>query len=608
MPNAIIRYIAAHKIAAAGVVFTIIGGGIFAYAKASGAKAETRYILAAAEKSTVVKSVSGSGQISASNQIDLKPGASGKLVGVYVAKGQKVKAGQLLAQIDATDALRSLRDAETSLKNAQLSMDKLQTPPSDIDRMQAESSVIDAKQAETTAVEDLARAYEDGFNAVSEAFLDLPDIMKNLDSVLYASDVSSNQWNVDAYADAARRYETTSTDLYRDGATKAYASGREAYEATFDAYKLVNRNSDEAAIERLINETYATVKKVADAAKAETDLIQFYQDQLTSHQIPLSPYAKTHLSTLALASASLNSHASSMLNNRRSIQKDKTAISDATRAINVKQAALDELNAGADEIDLASQELTLEQRREAVSNARVKLGDYSVRAPFDGVIAALSVTRGETVTTGTAIATIITEQQIAEITLNEVDIAKVKTGQKATLTFDSLEDFSLTGTVADVDALGTVSQGVVTYGVKITLDTQDERIKPSMSVTAAIVTEAKTSALVVSSSAVKTANGMTYVETIDEIDSVQAVSSAGVTSKTPPRRIEVEIGIESDTQTEIVSGLSEGDLVVIRTVTTSSQTSATSQNRNILQAAGGSGGPSGSTFRTGGGNTMFIDR
>src|SRR5207248_903868 len=86
---------------------------------------------------------------------------------------------------------------------------------------------------------------------------------------------------------------------------------------------------------------------------------------------------------------------------------------------------------------------------------------------------------------------------------------------KATLTFDAIPDLTISGTVAEIDSLGTVSQGVVTYNVKISFDTQDSRIKGAMSVSAAIITEVKQDVLVVLNSAVKSSSGASYVEMFD---------------------------------------------------------------------------------------------
>jgi HlyD family secretion protein len=105
--------------------------------------------------------------------------------------------------------------------------------------------------------------------------------------------------------------------------------------------------------------------------------------------------------------------------------------------------------------------------------------------------------KGESISSGGTVATLITEQQVAEISLNEVDVAQVEVGQKVTLTYDAIEDLQISGSVAEVDLIGTTNQGVVSYTVTILFDTQDERIKPGMSVSATIITEIKQEVIVV---------------------------------------------------------------------------------------------------------------
>ena len=65
----------------------------------------------------------------------------------------------------------------------------------------------------------------------------------------------------------------------------------------------------------------------------------------------------------------------------------------------------------------------------------------------------------------------------------------------------------MSGVVTEIDPIGAISQGVVTYDIKINFDVVDERVKPSMSVSAAIITDTKQNVLVVPNSAVKSKNG-----------------------------------------------------------------------------------------------------
>jgi HlyD family secretion protein len=141
--------------------------------------------------------------------------------------------------------------------------------------------------------------------------------------------------------------------------------------------------------------------------------------------------------------------------------------------------------------------------------------------------------------------------------------------------------------VAEVDSVGTVSQGVVSYTVKITFDVQDARIKPGMTVNASIQTAVHNDVLIVPSSAVKTINGVSIVQVFDPAIS-QTGGTVGTVSATLPKQVEVTVGISDDTNVEIISGLTEGQQVVNRTITgtTKPATAATASTRG----AGGFGG------------------
>jgi multidrug efflux pump subunit AcrA (membrane-fusion protein) len=141
---------------------------------------------------------------------------------------------------------------------------------------------------------------------------------------------------------------------------------------------------------------------------------------------------------------------------------------------------------------------------------------------------------------------------------------------------------------------------VVNYSVKITFSTTDARIKPGMTVSAAIVSDIAQDVLTVPASAVKTRNGQSYVLVFDPA-LADSASSAGQTSDVAPTEKEVTVGLSDDSLTEITSGLSEGDQVVSRTmITTTTKTSSAPSAGSILggtRTTGFSGGNA--TFRAG---------
>lgn len=538
-----------------------------------------RYATAQVQKGTLITSISGSGQVSVSNQVDIKSKVSGEVVYVGVKNGQEVKAGTLLVQIDSSSAQKTVRDAEISLESAKLSLEKLKQPADALSLLQAENALLRARESKARAENDLKKAYEDGFNNVANVFLELPTIMSGLQDILYSYSFLTYQQNIDYYADTAKFFGAKATQYRTDADTK-YQTARTAYDENFLNYISASRFSSTAVIESLINETYETTRAIAEAVKSTNNLIQLYIDKLTEHNLRHEALTDTHLASLAAYTSKTNSYLLSLLSIKTTIQNSKETITDSDRTIAEKTESLAELKAGPDPLDIQSQELTIKQRENALLDAKQSLADYYIRAPFDGVITKLSVKKGDSVSGGTVIATLITKQYIAEISLNEIDMAKAQTGQKATVTFDAVEGLNITGEVLEVDTLGTVSQGVVTYNVKIGFDTQDERIKPGMSASAAIITEVKQNVLLVPNSAIKTLGETYYVEMpSEEIKLSASGASKGISLKIAPRQQPVQIGLANDTMTEIIDGLKEGDVVITQTITSNFTSNQSQQNK-----------------------------
>lgn len=603
------KFFTQHKFIGTVIILAIAYGGYWEYKNLTTAPAQTKYIVTEVLRGTIASTIAGTGQVSASNQVDVKPKVSGDIVIMNAVNGKEVKTGELLAQLDSRDAQKSVRDMESSLATAKLSFEKFKRPADALSLLQAENSLISARNSldklKITQVSDyqdgvnalqeakdnLTKAYDDGFNSVANAFLDLSTVMTGLNDVLYGTTLSVDKWNIEYYADVVKNYDEKVL-TYKQTASDSYATARASYDKNFTDYKAASRFSDVSIIESLISETYETTKSIAEAIKNANTLIQFYTDQLSERNLRPNSLSTTHLSSLNSYTSKTNSHLLSLLSNKSSLQSDKDAITAAEknltdmarnnpldlaaaeRTLQEREESLKKIKAGPDALDIQSQELSLKQKENALADAREKLADYFIRAPFDGVLTGVTLSKGNPASASTIIATIITKQRIATISLNEVDVAKVKLTQKTTLTFDAVPDLSVTGQVAEIGAIGTVSQGVVSYSVKITFDTQDERVKPGMSVSASIITDIKQDILSVPNGAIKSQGNSYYVEMPNEKITLDSQNNQGIILPLPLKQKTVEIGIANDTNTEIISGLNEGDQIVTRTIAAQSSTPA----------------------------------
>ncbi|MEI7810020.1 MAG: efflux RND transporter periplasmic adaptor subunit [bacterium] len=548
--NNIKNYISAHKKLSVFILIVVLVIGYLIYKKATTTTGETRYVTTTASTGTIISSVAGTGQVSASNQINIQPEVSGTITRVNVKAGDSVYSGQTLFAIDNTDAQKTVRDAEINLENAKISLKKLQNQNS-TDNMNA----------------DLAKAYDDGFNSVSNTFLDLPNIMTGLNNMFFKSDNNGRMY-IYKYAESVSNTDKDEAISYRDKVINSYNLARTAYDANFEDYKNTSRTSNNEDIEKIISQTYNTTKLIADAIKDSNNYIDYVNDSMTKSNFDIPSSIATHKSLLNNYTSQTNSHLLDLLSIKTTIKTNKDAFPNA-------------------DLDIQSSLLSVKQKENALADAKSNLSKYYVRAPFSGTIASVPVNANDNANSGTTLATIITTKKIATVSLNEVDIAKIKLGQKTTLTFDAIPDLTVTGEVSEIDAIGTVSQGVVSYNVKISFDTNDSSIKSGMSVNASIVTNIKQNILTVPVNAVKNQNGTSYVQTFTTELLKAQTGVTGSPSLTPPANTTVTTGTSSDSLIEIVSGLKEGDIVVTKTINGTNATTKSTTTPSLLNAVGG---------------------
>lgn len=131
--------------------------------------------------------------------------------------------------------------------------------------------------------------------------------------------------------------------------------------------------------------------------------------------------------------------------------------------------------------------------------------------------------------------------------VDETDIAQVEVGQQVDITLDAYPDELFEGVVVKIDPQTVVEQNVTTIPVTVEIENPDARLKPGMNATCNFIVDRKDNVLVVPTEAVKDEDGRFTVTVIKN-------------GKQTERR--VEVGLEGDQYTEILSGLKEGEEVV----------------------------------------------
>lgn len=268
------------------------------------------------------------------------------------------------------------------------------------------------------------------------------------------------------------------------------------------------------------------------------------------------------------------------------------------------------------EAQVKTQELRLQQARLKLAGLQSKLADYRIEAPFAGIISLHQVQSqegaasggsgsasgssagggqnywqvGDEVKAGQALAGIVgSSGMIITVPVDEVDIARVKVGQKANITVDAFPGQTFTGTVSEVAGQGTVQNNVANFNVTLTI-AQGEQLKSGMTANVEILVDRKDGVLLLPIEAVHERQGKKFV--IMAGGSNSDSKQNGNRMRQPDLR-PVETGLYNESVIEIKSGITAGDKVALPVVTRSNNAGGNMR----FPGAGGMGGRPGNIQR-----------
>jgi macrolide-specific efflux system membrane fusion protein len=166
--------------------------------------------------------------------------------------------------------------------------------------------------------------------------------------------------------------------------------------------------------------------------------------------------------------------------------------------------------------------------------------------------------------------------------------AKLKVGQTATVAPDALTGVELGAHVSAISPVGTTSSNVVSFDVTLTLGQNDTSVRPGMSASAAVI--------------VNQAQGVTVANAA--VSGSGSLATVTVLRNGKQTQQQVAVGLRGDSRTQIISGLSAGEQVVIKTTLpplSSATTSTTSAGSGTLGGTGSGTRPGGFGGAAGGG-------
>jgi multidrug efflux pump subunit AcrA (membrane-fusion protein) len=411
------------------------------------------------EKGAIESRVIGSGSVVARTTINIPFLRSGQITAINVKEGDTVKKGQVLAQLDTTDLLNTVKQQQANYLSAQVSYSQTVKGPNAADLKAAQASLASAQAA-----------YADLSSPPTEAEL----------------------------AGAKADLMTAEADLRQKQA---------AYERRAARDPGVGASAEALALESSTN-SYNKVKAAYDAKFEKATKAQF-----------------------ASASAQI-----------ANAQKNIESLKPVEETIQLAKIKLDQALLS---LQLAEQEV---QKATLVS-------------PVDGLVTSVNFDAGEWAGSGaTAIVVANFDEPLFEISLDEADLGKVQIGQDARIQLQSYLGQKINAKVDSISTVGATVNNIVTYKVKLRVPKTDNQPKIflNMSGTSEIITSKIDEAILVPSNAL-------IINSTSKTYSVLKVVGDST------QMMQVEIGARSGDKTQILKGVSAGDVLAIPQTTTSTQ-------------------------------------
>ncbi|HEX2806953.1 MAG TPA: HlyD family efflux transporter periplasmic adaptor subunit, partial [Kineosporiaceae bacterium] len=539
---------------------------------------------------TVTASVTGSGNAASALSTAVNFTGSGVVSKLDVKVGDRVRLGQVLAQIDPTSANQSLRTAQAGLDSAQAQYLQATQGETALQKQKDQLSITQANQGVTSAQNGVTNAQ----TQLTNDTVSLANAIDNAGDQLNSDDTATS--NAISNAQTQLNNDQTGTNTAVSNA-QAQLSNDTAVQSTAvsNAQAAVVASGGTVAGCPAVMSTSTTCQTLTNGSQTrDTVLLKDNQAITSAQQARDSTIAKDQQ---ALTSARTNRDATltkdhqaittAQQNQAATLAKDNQAIVSAKQQVITAQGQVASAKLAAATNATPSTPAQIAQARAGLTSAQVQVDvartavDNTVlKAPQAGTVLAVNGKVGQsssgTSSSGSSSGTsgssgsgssssssasssstsgFVTLANVSRLAVTaniaEADAANVKLGQPATITF-SATNTSTKGTVTLVSPTSTVTNNVVLYPVTVSLDSAPEGVKVGATASISITTGSAADVLVAPSSAVTTL-GTRHTVT---------VRRNGVNTVVP-----VEIGLIGNSGTEITSGVSEGDELVLPTST-----------------------------------------
>ncbi len=480
------------------------------------------------ERGEVANVVSVTGKLEPTTRISLAFPAGGRMTRLTVTEGDTVDENTLLAEIDSRVLSSTVKEAEARVRQEYTILEGVLAPVRSEERALKDSAVKNAEEA-------LLRAEESARVTLSRVFVTVDDVIHEAADELFEG--SGMRPGV------TFTYGSTQYFIQADSATTLTLSEQRKEVETILQNLKVRSEDSSLDLESSLTATQRDLDTVQSFLTTLGGLVNRYISENASEQTVYESF-QTSISSARVSVNSVKTEVSNVY----------TTYTNARASLTLALKDLELADAGASRESIATQEASLSSAKASMETAYKRLDEAVLRAPVYGVISKVYFEEGETVSPNEPVFELLTpEHYEIEVYIPEADIADVKLGDSATVTFDAYgKDEMFEAEVVSIALSETVRDGVPTY--KTTLQLREEKregvtLRPGMTADVDIVTALRKEVLYVPLRSLVREEGKVFVRIFNGREFEDRYVTTGLRG--------------SGGTIEILSGLKEGEEVVI---------------------------------------------
>lgn len=488
-------------------------------------------LTAVVQRGTIISTVQTTGKLEAQKSAKLSFRTSGQVTKVIKKQGDTVEVGDTLAELDTVPLRRQLDQARV-----QLNISKLRLQQAQEGAMPADVAAATAQLNGATAALDQTKA-----GARPEDIAAAQAQLNQAQAKLDATKRGPKQADI-AAAQARLDQATANRDLVATTAANTREQARIAYN---DAKGAATNFLDPGGQVEQARLNYEAAQK-SETAQVSAANAQVSEAQQALNALKAGPSAEEVLlgqEGVAQAKANLDK-----------LKNGPTAseLAQAQARVDAARAALDKVNAGPAATDVAILQQQINLAQLSVDAASDDLAKAQIIAPMNGTVLNIDLEVGETINAMQPVATIADSHSLRiKADVDEIDIGRVSTGQAVTVTLDAYPGVKLAGRIEALAPGATLKQGSTVYQATVSFTSSDGVLpREGMAANVDITAQRKENVLLLPNRAFETVGTRQYV------------TVAG--GEGSARKVEVETGLSNATDTEVISGLDEGQVVTLK--------------------------------------------